>query len=79
MNLIIQGAEVFTQDLKQLAKLSGAKQIENISPEAFRLVGADPASKSSVANLCEPAKLDFAFVPKGQHLKNFGLLVMDMD
>ncbi|MGB8338789.1 MAG: phosphoserine phosphatase SerB, partial [Burkholderiales bacterium] len=60
-------------------KLSGAKQIENISPEAFRLVGADPASKSSVANLCEPAKLDFAFVPKGQHLKNFGLLVMDMD
>lgn len=79
MNLIIQGAEIFTQDLKQLAKLSAAKAIENISPNAFRLVDADPASKTAVAKHCEPAKLDFAFVPQGQRLKNFGLLVMDMD
>jgi phosphoserine phosphatase len=79
VNLIVQGQEVFTQDLKQLAKLSGAKAIENISPEAFGLVDADPASKIAVASYCETAELDFAFVPKNQHLKNFGLLVMDMD
>jgi phosphoserine phosphatase len=79
VNLIIQGEEAFTQDLKQLAKLSGAKAIENISPEAFRLVDADPASRSAVGKHCETAKLDFAFVPEGQQLKNFGLLVMDMD
>jgi phosphoserine phosphatase len=79
VNLIIQGEEVFTQDLKQLAKLSSAKAIENIAPEAFRLTDADPESKTAVAAHCTQAKLDFAFVTAGQHLKNFGLLVMDMD
>jgi phosphoserine phosphatase len=79
VNLIIQGADVFTQDLKQLAKMSGAKQIENLSPEAFRLTDANPASKAIVASHCEQAKLDFAFVPKDQQLKDFGLLVIDMD
>ncbi len=79
MNLIIQGADIFTQDLKQLAKLSGAKAIENITPEAFRLADADIASKAAVTSHCETAKLDFAFVPKNQLLKNIGLLVMDMD
>jgi phosphoserine phosphatase len=79
VNLIIQGADIFTQDLKQLAKLTDAKQIEKLSPEAFRLTDADINSKALVARHCETAKLDFAFVPVGQHLKNFGLLVMDMD
>ena len=79
MNLIIQGADIFTQDLKQLAKLSGAKHIENISAEAFRLTEADSASLPAVAAHCAQAKLDFAFVPKNQYLKDFRLLVMDMD
>jgi phosphoserine phosphatase len=79
VNLIIQGAEIFTQDLKQLAKMADAKHIENISPTAFRLVDSDAASKANVATHCAQAKLDFAFVPTNQHLKNFGLLVMDMD
>jgi phosphoserine phosphatase len=79
VNLIIQGEDIFTQDLKQLTKLSGATRIENIAAEAFRLVDADPSTKATVANHCERAKLDFAFVPENQHLKKFGLLVMDMD
>ncbi len=79
MNLIIQGADIFTQDLKQLTKLAGAKQIEKLSPEAFRLTGAEVGSKALVASHCEKAKLDFAFVAPNQSLKNFGLLVMDMD
>ncbi|MGB8857524.1 MAG: phosphoserine phosphatase SerB [Burkholderiales bacterium] len=79
MNLIIQGVDVFTQDLKQLAKLSGAGGIEKISAEAFRLTDADPTTKPAVATHCENARLDFAFVPQSQHLKNFGLLVTDMD
>ncbi|MGB9150671.1 MAG: phosphoserine phosphatase SerB [Burkholderiales bacterium] len=79
MNLIIQGVDVFTQDLKQLAKLSGAGGIKKISAEAFRLTDADPTTKPAVATHCENASLDFAFVPQSQHLKNFGLLVTDMD
>ena len=77
MHLIIQGAEIATGDLKQLAKLSGASGIEQICPSAFRLRNAQPAA--DIAALCEASKLDFAFIPKDRHLADFKLLVMDMD
>src|SRR5688572_19590743 len=76
-NLIIQGADVETPDLKSLAKLTGASAIEAISPTAFRLRGA--AAHAEVAPHCERAQLDYAFVPDERRLADFGLLVMDMD
>ncbi|MES2356035.1 MAG: phosphoserine phosphatase SerB [Pseudomonadota bacterium] len=78
-NLIIQGAEVATQDLKQLAKLSGASRIDAITQQAFRLIGADPASKTAIATYCKDAQLDFGLVPQNRKLTSFGLVVMDMD
>lgn len=79
-NLVIQSdAELATQDLKQLAKLSGASSIEAINPQAFRLLAADPASREAVAAHCERARLDFGFVPKQRKPTDFGLAVMDMD
>jgi len=77
MDLVIQGTEVATPDLKQLAKLSGAARIERLTPEAFRLVDAHPAD--AVAGLCESRELDYAFVPETRRLVDFRLLVMDMD
>jgi phosphoserine phosphatase len=77
MHLIIQGAEIATGDLKQLAKSSGASGIEQICPSAFRLRNAQPAA--DIAALCEASKLDFAFIPEDRHLADFKLLVMDMD
>ena len=77
MHLIIQGAEIATGGLKQLAKLSGASGIEQICPSAFRLRNAQPAA--DIAALCEASKLDFAFIPEDRHLTDFKLLVMDMD
>ncbi len=77
MHLIIQGAEIATGGLKQLAKLSGASGIEQICPSAFRLRNAQPAA--DIAALCEASKLDFAFIPEDRHLADFKLLVMDMD
>ena len=77
MLLVIQGAEIETADLKQLAKLSGASAIEQISTTAFRLKDAQPSA--DIAPLCEKAKLDFAFVPEARKLTDFKLLVMDMD
>jgi len=77
MHLIIQGADVATPDLKQLAKLSGASRIERLTPEAFRLVDAHPADP--VAELCASRELDYAFVPETRRLADFRLLVMDMD
>jgi phosphoserine phosphatase len=77
MDLIIQGAEIETGDLKALAKAGGASAIEQINAQAFRLRGAGPASE--VAALCERARLDFAYIPEARRLADFKLLVMDMD
>jgi phosphoserine phosphatase len=75
--LVIQGAEVETRDLKEVAKLTRAARIENIGDNAFRL--HDYKTQDGVADYCAGAKLDFAFVPVPRKLSDFRLLVMDMD
>lgn len=76
-HLVIQGAEVATPDLKALAKMTGASRIERIGPNAFRIHDARP--HADVAALCASARLDYAYVPEGRRLADFGLLAMDMD
>jgi phosphoserine phosphatase len=75
--LVIQGLEVETYDLKEIAKLSGSGRIENIGNNAFRL----HAYKwpHGVAEYCGKAKLDFAFVPVPRKLSDFRLVALDMD
>ncbi len=77
MHLVIQGADIETRDLKQLAKLSGAGAIDRLADTAFRLRNAQPAP--GIAELCATAKLDHGFVPENRRLTDFKLLVMDMD
>jgi phosphoserine phosphatase len=77
MNLVIQGADIETPDLKQLAKLAGASAIEAITPTAFRLRNA--TTNPEVVPYCEKAQLDCAFVPENRKLADFRLAVMDMD
>jgi phosphoserine phosphatase len=77
MHLVIQGAEIETRDLKELAKLASASAIERLSATAFRLCNAQPAA--GIAELCTTSKLDHGFVPEGRKLTDFRLLVMDMD
>jgi len=45
MNLVIQGDDVSTPDLKELHRLSRGAAIERISGEAFRITRADPATR----------------------------------
>lgn len=78
-NLIIQSKSVATQSLKQLAKLSGASEIQAITQQAFRLPGANPATQAEVELLCKQSGLDYAFVPDARKMSDFGLVVMDMD
>lgn len=75
--LVIQGIEVETPDLKELAKLSGSSRIEGIGHNAFRL--HDYRTRHGVADYCAEAKLDFAFIPRPRALSDFRLLVLDMD
>ena len=77
MDLVIQGPDVETTALKRLAKLSGARGIEQTAPGAFRLRDAAPAEGINAA--CEEERLDWAFVPADRLLSGFRLLVMDMD
>jgi len=75
--LVIQGLEVETPDLKEIAKLSGSTRIEGIGNNAFRL--HDYKTQDGVAEYCANAKLDFAFIPQPRKLSDFGLVAMDMD
>jgi phosphoserine phosphatase len=77
IDLVIQGLDVETRDLKQLAKLVTASAIEKLDERAFRLRDGRPAA--GVAQLCAERRLDFAFVPRELRLADFRLLVMDMD
>ena len=79
MNLVIQGEEIETPDLKELHRIASGAAIERISDDAFRITKADPAAKKEVAAHCDKARLDFGFVEEGRTLAGFGLLAMDMD
>lgn len=79
MNLVIQGEDVSTPDLKALARIAGGASIERVSDNAFRITRADPAAREAVAAHCAQAKLDWGFVREGAALADFALLAMDMD
>jgi len=79
MNLIIQGEEVETPDLKAIAKIAQGEAIERVSASAFRITKANAAAREAVAALCAGAKLDFGFVAEGRKLSDFALLALDMD
>ena len=76
-DLVIQGLDIETSDLKRLAKLSGASAIEQLDARAFRLRGGQRAA--GIEELCAEGDLDFAYVPDDRKLADFRLLVMDMD
>jgi phosphoserine phosphatase len=79
MNLVVQGEEIETPDLKELHRIARGEAIERVSDDAFRITKADPATKKEVAAYCEKARLDFGFVEEGRKLADFRLIAMDMD
>ena len=79
MNLVVQGEEVETPDLKALHGIARGKAIERVSDDAFRITQADPATREAVAAHCEPLRLDWGFVEEGHAFNDFKLLAMDMD
>ena len=77
MNLIVQGAVLADDDLRQLAHLAVARRIERLTPVACRLIGA--RQEPGVAEYCARAGLDFGFVPATRRLADMRLLAIDMD
>jgi phosphoserine phosphatase len=83
VDLIIQGDDVATPDLKALHAMSGARgeiaRIGKVSHQAFRLASADAETSAAVVTYCRSAKLDYAFVPADWNLSEYGIIAMDMD
>jgi phosphoserine phosphatase len=79
MNLVIQGEEIETPDLKELHRIAHGEAIERVSDDAFRITRADPVTKNEVAAYAASARLDWGFVAEGRRLADFKLLAMDMD
>jgi phosphoserine phosphatase len=79
MDLVIQGDDVGTPDLKALHALARGESIERISENAFRVTRVDPSTRDAVAEHSSRAKLDWGFVEPGRRLGDFRLLAMDMD
>lgn len=79
MNLIVQGEEIATPDLKELHGIVRGSTIERVSDSAFRITRADRSTHTQVRARCAAAHLDWGFVEEGRKLSDFSLLAMDMD
>ena len=77
MNLIVQGAALADDDLRQISHLAGTQHIERLGAAACRLIGAQQGP--GIAEYCARAGLDFGFVPEQRRLADMGLLAIDMD
>ncbi|MCB1908680.1 MAG: phosphoserine phosphatase SerB [Rhodocyclaceae bacterium] len=77
MHLVVQGDDIPTRALKELAGMTAAAGIQRITGSAFRLL--DAADCDDVADYCAERELDFAWVPEERRLRDFGLFVTDMD
>jgi len=79
-DLVVQGEDIATPDLKELARLTGAGSIvalDRTATQAFRLV--QPANHEPIAAFCVSVGLDYGLVPTDQQLDRVRLVAMDMD
>ena len=78
MNLIIQSLhDVPATQLHHIAQLVETKNPVKITSHAYRFEHAQ--AHSELADYCFEHQLDYGFVPSHLALKDFGLVVMDMD
>ncbi|WEN42324.1 Phosphoserine phosphatase [Thauera sp. GDN1] len=77
MNLVVLAADVDSVALKNVAKLTETREIEQITTRSFRLLGAKP--HEALVATCAAGGLDHVWLPEGRKLSDFGLFVTDMD
>ncbi|MGN6667257.1 MAG: phosphoserine phosphatase SerB [Trinickia sp.] len=80
MNLVVQSPEPLTAaHIKPLVSLARGAQAHPIDSHAIRIADADRAQRADIEAYCSTHALDFAYVPPGRTLNEFGLVAMDMD
>jgi len=79
-DLVVQGLDIGTPELKELARLTGASGIvalHRATTQAFRL--QSPREAAPIAPFCARAGFDCGLVPREQTLQRVRLVAMDMD
>jgi phosphoserine phosphatase len=80
MNLIIQGGGLPTFLLERIFAATGASTVAPRPPQVVCIKGATHTAEfDALIPLIEAEKLDWAFVPPGRKLSDFGLICFDMD
>jgi phosphoserine phosphatase len=80
IDLVVQGIDIGTPELKELARLTGASGIvalDRAATQAFRLLL--PVEHAPIAPFCAGAGFDYGLVPRDQTLERVRLIAMDMD
>ena len=77
MNLVVLAGDVDSVALKNVAKLTETREIEQITTRSFRLLGAKP--HEALVATCAEGGLDHVWLPEGRQLSDFGLFVTDMN
>jgi phosphoserine phosphatase len=80
IDLVVQGIDIGTPELKELARLTGASGIvalHGAATQAFRLLL--PIERAPIAPFCAGAGFDCGLVPREQALERVRLVAMDMD
>ena len=79
-DLVVQGIDIGTPELKELARLTGASGIvalDRAATQAFRLLL--PVERAAITPFCAGAGFDCGLVPRDQALERVRLVAMDMD
>lgn len=76
-HLVIQGPDVQEGIAQSLGMLTGARAVQALSPNAFRLRQA--RQRPEVMDVCRGWRIDYGYMPTTVALADFGLLAMDMD
>ena len=86
MRLVVQGSSIQLSHLMHIHQLSNAKQgaqFMQIAEHAYYLphqaIPSEASASDAVKAFCTSEKIDCAYVPETQTLKNIKLAVMDMD
>lgn len=80
-DLVLQGGGIPTFLLDRCVAATGATAVKPLPPKVVRLIGATPGPdfNDEIKRLLANEKLDWAFVPQGRQLSEFGLIAFDMD
>jgi phosphoserine phosphatase len=80
-DLVIQGGGLPTFLLDRCVAATGATAVRPLPPKVVRLIGATqtPDFNDEIKRLLANEKLDWAFVPQGRKLTDYGLIAFDMD